>query len=249
MFRCRTRAAGFTLVELLVVITIIGILVALLLPAVQAVREAARRMACTNNLKQIGLAFHNYVDVNGVFPPLATTSPDYQVWGYVWGAKILPYLEQMPLYDQIPVPDWTSLPYPANSVGSTVLGVYLCPSDPLPTILTVDAVPGTSFGGYAHSSYMCQTLVMPPGQAPLSFLANRRPMIKTAYRHAAFSPCVQKSPSGTLLTERQTRSLSVRFRVIRRTNFKPWGTGNCPGNLGRGHIPSRSRQPHRAMPD
>ena len=86
---------------------------------------------------------------------MVTTSgpPDYTYWGYAWGASILPYLEQMPLYSQIPVPDWTNLPYPANSVESTVLAVYLCPSDPLPTILTEDVALGFSFGGFAQLSY------------------------------------------------------------------------------------------------
>ena len=91
---------GFTLIELLVVNAIIAALIALLLPAVQAAREAARRMACTNNLKQLGLAAHNYHDVYNVFPRNYT-----QVGGNAWEAlsanyRLLPYLEQGPLYEQ-----------------------------------------------------------------------------------------------------------------------------------------------------
>src|SRR4026207_1557814 len=94
---------AFTLVELLVVIAIIGILVALLLPAVQAAREAARRMQCGNNLKQIGLALHNYNDTYKVFPSgfMYHGIPTQECWG--WGALILPFVEQAPLHNQIQV--------------------------------------------------------------------------------------------------------------------------------------------------
>ena len=91
---------GFTLIELLVVIAIIAVLIALLLPAVQAAREAARRAQCTNNLKQIGLASHNYLDTQGVFPPGAISifDPTGKVTGwnsnfFTWAVLILPQIE------------------------------------------------------------------------------------------------------------------------------------------------------------
>src|SRR5688572_27645245 len=100
---------GFTLVELLVVIAIIGILVALLLPAVQAAREAARRMQCGNNLKQIGISIHNYHDTYKSFPsgwicPSVATGAmavDQESWG--WSSLILPFMEQQALHDQLGV--------------------------------------------------------------------------------------------------------------------------------------------------
>src|SRR6187549_1966196 len=100
--RPRTRP-GFTLIELLVVIAIIAILIALLLPAVQSAREAARRIQCVNNMKQLGLAFHNYHDVNGIFPTAENWSGNSAAPGanprraFSWRLPILPFIEQSPI--------------------------------------------------------------------------------------------------------------------------------------------------------
>jgi prepilin-type N-terminal cleavage/methylation domain-containing protein len=119
---------GFTLIEVLVVITIIGLLIALLLPAVQAAREAARRARCAGNLKQLGVALHHYHDAVGALP--WGEGPDN--WNN-WSAHgmLLPYLEQAALYDAINFADWAAAP--ANALNATVqqvtLAVLLCPSD------------------------------------------------------------------------------------------------------------------------
>ena len=123
---------GFTLVELLVVIAIIGVLVALLLPAVQAAREAARRMQCSNNLKQIGLGFHNYHDANKKLPPAQdygnpvvnnSTRP-----GWAWSAFIMPYLEGNAAYEQI---DFEKRLFEGNhpELLANPVAIALCPSD------------------------------------------------------------------------------------------------------------------------
>ena len=122
---------GFTLIELLVVIAIIAILVALLLPAVQKAREAARRTQCKNHLKQLGLALHNYVDVNTVLPPGAsvdlsvTSTANNGSWG-VHG-RILPYLEQGSLYDQVDLSIAWDFQTPIDGLK---IPIYACPSDP-----------------------------------------------------------------------------------------------------------------------
>ena len=130
------RKFGFTLVELLVVITIIGILISLLLPAVQAAREAARRLQCTNNLKQVGLALHNYHSVHQVFRPGGTTIPlSPHVCGtgtgVSWLLFILPYLEQNNVYDKTDTGCAGDLDYsPRNMpiLKDFAPSTYICPS-------------------------------------------------------------------------------------------------------------------------
>ena len=137
------RTRGFTLIELLVVIAIIAILIALLLPAVQQAREAARRTQCKNNLKQIGLAVHNYHDIFNTFPPAYITKfPNVVVSGeqglYSWGASILPQVEQANLYATLNVgnvPLQTMLATPAGLAAlQTPQPNFRCPSDVGPSL-------------------------------------------------------------------------------------------------------------------
>jgi len=127
---------GFTLVELLVVIAIMGLLIALLLPAIQAARESARRTHCLNNLKQIGLGLQNYADVQKCFPPSSTSAVDFGVWNYAsdptvhlhsWRSLILPFVEEVNLRKLI---DYgrSSLAPENHQAAATVISLYRCPS-------------------------------------------------------------------------------------------------------------------------
>ncbi len=128
---------GFTLIELLVVIAIIAVLIALLLPAVQSAREAARRIQCTNNLKQIGLAAHNYASAANVLPLGISSnpqgSPGAPQYGSTWSsfgaqALLLPYMEQVPIYQAA---NFSWGPWVNNdTVNNAVIAAFLCPSDP-----------------------------------------------------------------------------------------------------------------------
>ncbi len=134
------RHAGFTLIELLVVIAIIAVLVALLLPAVQSAREAARRAGCQDNLKQIGLAMHNYHSIHNVFPigyvALPNANLNATTPGWSWATAILPMIEQGPLYSaanlNLPVEDASN-----QTVRLTALAVYTCPTDRFAGLFTV----------------------------------------------------------------------------------------------------------------
>lgn len=132
---------AFTLIELLVVIAIIAVLVAILLPAVQQAREAARRSQCKNNLKQLGLALHNYAGTFGMFPPAVAFGNGqlYQGTNAIsWPARLFPYLDQANLYDQI---DWSCRDGAGGwgasgctmnrEAGGTDVPILLCPSDPV----------------------------------------------------------------------------------------------------------------------
>jgi prepilin-type N-terminal cleavage/methylation domain-containing protein/prepilin-type processing-associated H-X9-DG protein len=156
MKRSRLPRSGFTLIELLVVIAIIAVLIGLLLPAVQKVREAAARTQCQNNLKQMGLACQHYHDVARTFPPGYVASVPYNdgatdtAPGWGWEAFLLPYLEQEGLYRQL------NLKQPVEKSGAirTLLPMYLCPSDLAPS--TAFAVPdafGQALAMAAPSSY------------------------------------------------------------------------------------------------
>src|SRR5687768_9087358 len=137
----RLRARAFTLIELLVVIAIIAILIGLLLPAVQKVREAAARMRCGNNLKQIGIGLHNYHSAHDKFPPMSRCGdPAFQCRdpfekSNLW-ISLLPYIEQDNVYKLSPGPsprapsiDGARGENPANSLASKIIKTYLCPSD------------------------------------------------------------------------------------------------------------------------
>jgi prepilin-type N-terminal cleavage/methylation domain-containing protein len=172
--RYRRRHAGFTLVELLAVIATIGVLVALLLPAVQAARESARRSQCQNNLKQLGVALNNYADARrrypiGVLGGIGTSIDD----GYGWATQLLPALEQQAVYQQLhnkqAVTNTGRLPYPGVierhfratgriiAGGDAVLTVFRCPSSQLPSHAANMGSAWPHANGYATSDYKACT--------------------------------------------------------------------------------------------
>ena len=153
----RTGRRGFTLVELLVVIAIVGILIALLLPAVQAAREAARRLQCSNNVKQIGVALHNYYAAVKTFPP--GEQPLAGGPGHAWSAFILPYLEETTIEGQLDYSvsgfpnggTWNSLPPDHYRALANVISAYVCPSSGHARTLNYKAV-GTNPPPYVPPS-------------------------------------------------------------------------------------------------
>jgi prepilin-type N-terminal cleavage/methylation domain-containing protein/prepilin-type processing-associated H-X9-DG protein len=154
--RIPVRRSGFTLIELLVVIAIIAILIGLLLPAVQKVREAAARMKCENNLKQLGLAMHMYHDSYGYFPASFSKNPPQSQNNWGWLTSLLPYVEQAPLYASL---NTTTVAFGANSYTTGIVPpIFLCPSDPASSNIT-----NAYFSGYARTNYLVSEQVSDGG--------------------------------------------------------------------------------------
>ena len=207
-----TKRRGFTLIELLVVIAIIAILIGLLLPAVQKVREAAARSKCSNNLKQIGLAMHNYHDVNGGLPPMTGQGC---CWG-TWVVIVLPYIEQQAMYNLYQNwggSDTVNSNFPAPAVAGTFprygsapnttnvttnrLSVLTCPSDK-----ENNPISGIQNYNYAVCAGNAQTYMgapptpLPTGYTALPGMFDGR---SSAYGMVAGSNPVRKNPNKTTL--------------------------------------------------
>lgn len=160
------RRRGWTLIELLTVLAILGALIGLLLPAVQQSREAARRAQCQSQMKQLGLALHNYHDLHGGLPSGALVAgPSFATFsGWGWGAMLLPHIEQTPLYGRIDFAKGTAVGV-NRSVIPTPVAIWRCPSDSQPAAVTV------AIDGHADATVATGNLVASHGlMSPLSYV-------------------------------------------------------------------------------
>jgi len=237
----RKSKAGFTLVELLVVIAIIGVLVALLLPAVQAAREAARRSSCTNNLKQIGLAMHNHHDVFLKFPAGAATDPGGG-WGSSWKVSILPYIEQGNISDK-----WV---YSGNSgytnstnmplTNNLTIASYRCPSSALPEFYAASHNGGafqmlTSYTGNSGSGTLGTT-----GSGSHGITAEDGPLNANSKKNMAnltdgTSNTIMVAEQSNHLRDANNQPITGSYTAITSQGPHGWTMGAGNGSVGRAY--------------
>jgi prepilin-type N-terminal cleavage/methylation domain-containing protein/prepilin-type processing-associated H-X9-DG protein len=199
MSRNRGRRA-FTLIELLVVIAIIAILIALLVPAVQKVREAAARTQCINNMKQIGLALHGHHDTYKFLPPVHTCykylaaqpAPYDNQYYFSWLARILPFIEQAPLYNKINFNAWPWYQHPYNE---TMISIYQCPADSRSSLvlpnggdpvamteyLAVNGVDQIAFNGIMYANSKVKMVTISDGTSNTLMVGERPPSTSLNY--------------------------------------------------------------------
>jgi prepilin-type N-terminal cleavage/methylation domain-containing protein/prepilin-type processing-associated H-X9-DG protein len=251
----RRPTGGFTLVELLVVIAIIGILVALLLPAIQAAREAARRAQCTSNLRNLSIALQNYHDVRKEFPPAARFGPpdnpahasdniliDNRLFQN-WAIEILPFIEEESLAEQLTV---TNIP-PAKTVRlainvparSTDIPVMLCPSDTGKENKFVD-----SSGPWARGNYGYNAFQFWPNEWGWRFILNNDPEYRPFYDYnigmGGFDDTVNRMVLDTSkITDGTSKTIAIaELRIGRseRDRRGVWAMGMCGSNLHCRHV-------------
>jgi len=243
-----TPRRGFTLIEILVVIAIIAILIGLLLPAVQKVREAANRMVCTNNLKQIALAAHNYHGDHGQFPAGGHLPND--VGGVPTGrtnlwVELLPYLEQDNLYKTWDLNDnRKNVATDRNAALVQVIKFLICPSDALPETVvkhSAGVAPEWTWGFYGMSSYggSAGTRSLPPGNPP-SYLGLSRDGIFWIHSSVRYADIADGASNTLLFGERyhrdpeyDRRRLEVSPGLAPLNQVGKWGfVGGPPGIMG-----------------
>jgi prepilin-type N-terminal cleavage/methylation domain-containing protein len=263
--RLRRPSRGFTLIELLVVIAIIAVLIALLLPAIQKVREAAARTQCTNNVKQFALAVHTYTDGTGAVPQLwyQTTDSPRETGSLFF--YLLPYIEQQNLYDLAGAGQLgTSVKRASNIVNNKVVPIYVCPSDPTnPSNRDDDGVsyvsgytgtpttnPITNELAVTGCSYVANILVFDPNP-----LADVNASSSAPTGPSLFSNVGAAMPDGTSNTICFAHRYKVCSSSIFGTTRNLWwgnprhsnGVKNCPGFGFREYSLDNARQPNRAF--
>lgn len=194
LVRPRSRQSGFTLIELLVVIAIIAILIALLLPAVQQAREAARRSSCRNNMKQLGLALHNYHDTFKIFPF------GWDTRGSLWSAHILPYMDQANIYNTLIWQEsgpgnWDLDTSPNEVACETIIPTFICPSLPIPMqhdYNGIDRRVVTSYRGNAGSEASSDD------QSTSNTIMPGSKSLETMYLNGIFSACSKTTISDII---------------------------------------------------
>jgi prepilin-type N-terminal cleavage/methylation domain-containing protein/prepilin-type processing-associated H-X9-DG protein len=229
----RRRRSGFTLIELLVVIAIIAILMALLVPAVQKVRQSATRLQCQNNLKQMGIAFHNFYGAKKKFPPGYTASGAYvdggtdTTPGWAWGTYLLPYLEQSDVYNQF---DLTK-PVETFPGIQTMVPTFICPAD---IVQGPFAVTDKSFNPLVTAAPSCYAGCCGSGVATTAATGNG-----ILYRNSAVRMVnITDGTSQTILVEERAWSNAegVWCGAINNgyCNQGPMNPGASPGKIGQG---------------